>query len=231
MGIIGDIRENLHELTVVIRNAFVEELSSLQGSTSSNVEVQKVKSAFDTALTVCQRHTAQGDEDYRLWFKVLDSCMQPLQSFKHKELELKTSQSVGLSEDGNLLQRVQTLLQVLQGFTERVLQSMASYVPLPDILKCIVEEHGNAELGDFKGTLMGMLWRTPKSSTSSRLRSGSSCPICPTSSRGSTEPCLRPSPRARCRSITTRKKTPEASPAATGCVNYDSVVHFFISLP
>ena len=83
--------------------------------------------------------------------------MQPLQSFKHKELELKTSQSVGLSEDGNLLQRVQTLLQVLQGFTERVLQSMASYVPLPDILKCIVEEHGNAELGDFKGTLMGML--------------------------------------------------------------------------
>ena len=155
--IIGDIREKLHELTVVIRNAFVEELSSLQGSTSNNVEVQKVKSAFDTALTVCQRHTAQGHEDYRLWFKVLDSCMQPLQSFKHKELELKTSQSVGLSEDGNLLQRVQTLLQVLQGFTERVLQSMASYVPLPDILKCIVEEHGNAELGDFKGTLMGML--------------------------------------------------------------------------
>merc|ERR1739847_256245 len=93
-----------------------------------------VKSAFDTALTVCQRHTAQGLEDYRLWFKVLDSCMQPLQSFKHKELELKTSQSVGLSEDGNLLQRVQTLLQVLQGFTDRVLQSM-----------------------DSKGTLMGML--------------------------------------------------------------------------
>ena len=155
--IIGDIREKLHELTVAIRNAFVEDLSSLQGGPSSNIEVQKVKAAFDTALTVCQRHTAQGQEGYHLWFKVLDSCIQPLQSFKHKELELKNSQSMGLSEDANLLLRVQTLLQVLQGFTERVLQSMASYVPLPDILKCIVEEHGNAELGDFKGTLMGML--------------------------------------------------------------------------
>ena len=155
--IIGGIREKLHELTVAIRNAFVEDLSTLQGGSSSNIEVQKVKAAFDTALTVCQRHTTQGQEGYHLWFKVLDSCMQPLQSFKHKELELKNSQSVGLSDDADLLLRVQTLLQVLQGFTERVLQSMASYVPLPDILKCIVEEHGNAELGDFKGTLMGML--------------------------------------------------------------------------
>ena len=155
--IIGDIRGKLHELTLSIRNTMIEDLTGLRSGPSSSSEVQNVKSAFDTALKVCQRHTAQGQEGYHLWFKVLDSCMKPLQSFKHKEQELK-SQSVAIPGDGDhLLQRIQALQQVLQGFTERVLQSMASYVPLPDILKCIVEEHGNAELGDLKGTLNGML--------------------------------------------------------------------------
>ncbi|KAE8804581.1 vacuolar protein sorting-associated protein 8 [Hordeum vulgare] len=138
-------------------------------------EAHPVLDALRSSIGLCQRNSeCSGPEKSQLlWFQLLDSFSEPLKKlYGSKDVngkgcwsereETTNGYPTGKGFSQQMLisayQRcLNTLRRVFSQFVGEIIEAMAGYIPLPEIMSKLLSDNGSQEFGDFKLVIHRML--------------------------------------------------------------------------
>mmetsp|Transcript_17781 Transcript_17781/g.42660 ORF Transcript_17781/g.42660 Transcript_17781/m.42660 type:complete len:1130 (+) Transcript_17781:439-3828(+) len=128
-------------------------------------EVGAAHASLQSAIGICRRHCASvcdsSGED--IWFQLFRCPVEEARKLKQarRELTRPSADLAAMSAWGlvglGLADKLDSLEGLLLAFTGDVLGKMSGYVPLEAVVLKILDAYGQADSGDFKECLMGIL--------------------------------------------------------------------------
>ncbi|KAJ6807507.1 vacuolar protein sorting-associated protein 8-like protein [Iris pallida] len=139
-------------------------------------EVICVRDVLHASIGLCQRNTQRlnPQESESLWFRLLDSFSEPLRRFccsketvesQNHPYQLSSTSDTKVDSEKSLSRwrfpklnnPTRILRRLFSQFVGEIIEGMAGFIPLPEIMAKLLSDNGNQEFGDFKLTILGML--------------------------------------------------------------------------
>lgn len=121
-------------------------------------EEKKLNPIVDVAIILCKRNSTSlpENESQNLWFRLLDTLVNPMRMIKTKR-NRKRAYIRHIDSEDQLPPGIQFVTRVFTDCLTKILQSMMGFIPIRIIMQKIVRDHSTAPFSDFKQIIIAML--------------------------------------------------------------------------